>query len=173
MVFLMGNEETDKISLARRNGMLSMFEEEELSFTTLYGDSSYESGIDLAEKAISQNPLPDIILCTNNYIAMACLQVARHKGLDIPDTIAIMTFDNYPFSMLVSKRSLPILLIRDSILLSKTRPFKLRQILQLLHSFPKIPEISHPISLFHFAFKRTFVIGNFCFYIILSQFFTY
>ena len=107
--------------------MLSMFEEEELSFTTLYGDSSYESGIDLAEKAISQNPLPDIILCTNNYIAMACLQVARHKGLDIPDTIAIMTFDNYPFSMLVSKRSLPILLIRDSILLSKTRPFKLRQ----------------------------------------------
>ena len=127
MVFLMGNEETDKISLARRNGMLSMFEEEELSFTTLYGDSSYESGIDLAEKAISQNPLPDIILCTNNYIAMACLQVARHKGLDIPDTIAIMTFDNYPFSMLVSKRSLPILLIRDSILLSKTRPFKPRQ----------------------------------------------
>lgn len=101
MVFLMGNEETDKISLARRNGMLSMFEEEELSFTTLYGDSSYESGIDLAEKAISQNPLPDIILCTNNYIAMACLQVARHKGLDIPDTVAIMTFDNYPFSMLV------------------------------------------------------------------------
>ena len=88
-------------TLARRNGMLSMFEEEELSFTTLYGDSSYESGIDLAEKAISQNPLPDIILCTNNYIAMACLQVARHKGLDIPDTVAIMTFDNYPFSMLV------------------------------------------------------------------------
>ena len=32
---------------------------------------------------------------------MACLQVARHKGLDIPDTVAIMTFDNYPFSMLV------------------------------------------------------------------------
>ena len=88
-------------TLARRNGMLSMFEEEELSFTTLYGDSSYESGINLAEKAISQNPLPDIILCTNNYIAMACLQVARHKGLDIPDTVAIMTFDNYPFSMLV------------------------------------------------------------------------
>ena len=52
MVFLMGNEETDKISLARRNGMLSMIEEEELSFTTLYGDSSYVSGIDFAGKAL-------------------------------------------------------------------------------------------------------------------------
>jgi hypothetical protein len=43
MVFLMGDKETDKISDARRNGMLQMFEEEDLCFTTLYGDSTYES----------------------------------------------------------------------------------------------------------------------------------
>ena len=50
MVFLMGDKETDKISTARRNGMLQMFEEEELTFTTLYGDSTYESGLHLLNK---------------------------------------------------------------------------------------------------------------------------
>ena len=100
MVFLMGDKETDKISTARRNGMLQMFEEEELTFTTLYGDSTYESGLQLAEQALSTTERPDILLCTNNYLAMACLQVLRHKGLSSPKDIAIMTFDNYPFAML-------------------------------------------------------------------------
>ncbi len=100
MVFLMGDKETDRISTARRNGMLQMFEEEELTFTTLYGDSTYESGLRLAEKALSTPERPDILLCTNNYLAMACLQVIRHKGLRAPEDIAIMTFDNYPFAML-------------------------------------------------------------------------
>ncbi|MBQ9263958.1 MAG: substrate-binding domain-containing protein [Clostridia bacterium] len=100
MVFLMGDRETDKISAARRDGMLQMFEEEELSFTTLYGDSTYESGLVLAEEALALLPRPEILLCTNNYLAMACLQVIRHKGLSVPRDIAIMTFDNYPFSML-------------------------------------------------------------------------
>lgn len=100
MVYLMGEKETDKISAARRNGMLQMFEEEELTFTTLYGDSTYESGLLLAEQCLSMPERPDILLCTNNYLAMACLQVIRHKGLQVPKDIAIMTFDNYPFAML-------------------------------------------------------------------------
>ncbi|MBQ9210103.1 MAG: LacI family DNA-binding transcriptional regulator [Clostridia bacterium] len=100
MVFLMGDQETDKISAARRDGMLQMFAEEELSFTTLYGDSTYESGIYLAERALEMTERPEILLCTNNYLAMACLQVVRQRCLSVPEDIAIMTFDNYPFSML-------------------------------------------------------------------------
>ena len=92
--------QTDRISAARRNGMLHMFAEEELAFTTLYGDSTYESGLILCEKALSMPDRPDILLCTNNYLAMACLQILRQKGLSVPQDIAIMTFDNYPFSML-------------------------------------------------------------------------
>lgn len=100
MVYLMGPKETDKISAARRNGMLQMFEEEDLAFTTFYGDGTYESGLHLAEECLSMPEHPDILLCTNNFLAMACLQVIRHKGLRVPDDIAIMTFDNYPFAML-------------------------------------------------------------------------
>ena len=100
MVFLMGDRETDKISAARRDGMLHMFAEEELSFVTLYGDSTYESGLRLAAEALAMPQRPEILLCTNNYLAMGCLQVIRQNGLSVPRDIAIMTFDNYPFSML-------------------------------------------------------------------------
>ena len=100
MAFLMGNRETDKISAARRDGMLHLFAEEELSFTTLYGDGTYESGPRLCEEALSMKERPEVLLCTNNYLAMGCLQVIRQRGLSIPQDIAVMTFDNYPFSML-------------------------------------------------------------------------
>ena len=100
MVFLMGDRETDKISAARRNGMQQVFAEEELSFTTLYGDSTYESGLRLAEEALDLPERPEILLCTNNYLAIACLQEIRHRQLRIPEDIAIMTFDNDPFSEL-------------------------------------------------------------------------
>lgn len=100
MVFLMGDRETDKISAARRDGMLQMFAEEELSFTTLYGNSTYESGLRLCEEALAFQERPDILLCTNNYLAMACLQTLHHKGVRVPEDMAVMTFDNYPFSML-------------------------------------------------------------------------
>ena len=100
MVFLMGDRETDKISAARRNGMQQVFAEEELSFTTLYGDGTYESGLRLAEEALDLPEQPEILLCTNNYLAIACLQEIRHRQLRIPEDIAIMTFDNDPFSEL-------------------------------------------------------------------------
>ena len=100
MAFLMGDREADRISAARRDGMLQMFAEEELTFSTLYGDSTYESGLRLAEQALAMVERPEILLCTNNYLAMGCLQVIRQKGLSVPRDMAVMTFDNYPFSML-------------------------------------------------------------------------
>ena len=100
MVFLMGDQASDRISTARRDGMLRMFAEEELSFTTLYSDSTYESGLRLAEQVLRAPERPDILLCTNNYLAMGCLQTIRQLGLSVPGDIAVMTFDNYPFSML-------------------------------------------------------------------------
>ena len=99
MVFLMGDIETDMISLSRRSGMLRVFEEEALTFTTLCGDSTYESGLKLTEKTLHEEA-PEIMLCTNNYLAMGCLQVIRQHGLNVPRDISVMTFDNYPFSML-------------------------------------------------------------------------
>jgi len=42
-----------------------------------------------------------VILCANNYLAIGCLQMLRQQGIRIPEDMALMTFDNYPFSMLL------------------------------------------------------------------------
>lgn len=100
IVFLMGDETKDQISMRRLAGINMVFEEEELSIEKVTGINSYEEGRIAAEEILIREQLPEVVLCTNNYVAMGCIQSIRAKGLAIPGDIALMTFDNYPFSML-------------------------------------------------------------------------
>ena len=100
IVFLMGDAKEDQISLRRLDGINMVFEEEELSIETITGITNYEQSRIIAEEILARDQIPEVILCTNNYIAMGCMQSIRTEKLSIPKDIAIMTFDNYPFSML-------------------------------------------------------------------------
>ncbi len=100
IVFLMGNAKEDQISLRRLDGINMVFEEEELTIETITGITNFEESRIVTEKILKRDKIPEVILCTNNYLAMGCLQSIRAKQLRIPEDIAIMTFDNYPFSML-------------------------------------------------------------------------
>ena len=100
IVFLMGDAKKDQISLRRLDGINMVFEEEELSIETIAGITNYEESRIIAEEILARDQIPEVILCTNNYIAMGCMQSIRTEKLSIPEDIAIMTFDNYPFSML-------------------------------------------------------------------------
>ena len=100
IVFLMGNAKEDQISLRRLDGINMVFEEEELTIETITGITNFEESRIVTEKILMRDKIPEVILCTNNYLAMGCLQSIRAKQLRIPEDIAIMTFDNYPFSML-------------------------------------------------------------------------
>ena len=100
IVFLMGDAKEDQISLRRLDGINMVFEEEELSIETITGITNYEESRIIAEEILARDQIPEVILCTNNYIAMGCMQSIRTEKLSIPKDIAIMTFDNYPFSML-------------------------------------------------------------------------
>ena len=100
IVFLMGNAKEDQISLRRLDGINMVFEEEELTIETITGITNFEESRIVTERILKRDKIPEVILCTNNYLAMGCLQSIRAKQLRIPEDIAIMTFDNYPFSML-------------------------------------------------------------------------
>jgi len=100
IVFLMGDAKKDQISLRRLDGINMVFEEEELSIETISGITNYEESRVIAEEILRRDQIPEVILCTNNYLAMGCMQSIRTEKLSIPKDIAIMTFDNYPFSML-------------------------------------------------------------------------
>lgn len=64
------------------------------------GDSTRAEGYQMATNLLKQKPLPDAILCANNYIALGCVDAVREKGLRIPEEIGVMTFDDYPFSQI-------------------------------------------------------------------------
>lgn len=100
VTFLMGDEQEDHISLSRKAGMLRVFQEEELTFSTVCGGSTYEDGCRHMKELLDLPVKPEVVLCTNNYLAMGCLQCLRENGVDVPGTVAVMTFDNYPFSMI-------------------------------------------------------------------------
>ena len=100
IVFLMGDAENDQISSRRLDGINIVFEEEELSIETITGITTYEESRKVTEEILKRDQVPEVILCTNNYLAMGCMQSIRMEKLNIPKDIALMTFDNYPFSML-------------------------------------------------------------------------
>ena len=100
IVFLMGDAENDQISSRRLDGINIVFEEEELSIETITGITTYEESRKVTEEILKRAQVPEVILCTNNYLAMGCMQSIRMEKLNIPKDIALMTFDNYPLSML-------------------------------------------------------------------------
>ena len=101
ILFLMGSKEEDQISARRLKGLLAALEEEALPIETIDGITSYEKSRIVTAEILRREDIPQVILCTNNYLAMGCIQSIRARGLSIPEDIALMTFDNYPFSMIV------------------------------------------------------------------------
>ena len=50
---------------------------------------------------LEQRPLPEAIVCANNYIALGCVDALSRKGLKIPTDMGVITFDDYPFSAMI------------------------------------------------------------------------
>ena len=68
------------------------------------GDSTREDGFRMTVKLLDQKLLPDAIICANNYIAMGCVDALREKEMKIPDDIAVLAFDDYPFSQIIEPK---------------------------------------------------------------------
>lgn len=100
MAFIMGQED-DALSLSRLTGINQVMSEEELDVEVICNESPYALDDDatLKELLLRQDH-PEVLLCSNNHLALHCLQHIRRLGLKIPKDIALLTFDNYPFSML-------------------------------------------------------------------------
>ena len=65
------------------------------------GDSTRADGMGMTAKLLDHAPLPDAIICANNYIALGCVDALHSRGLKIPEDMAVLTFDDYPFSRMI------------------------------------------------------------------------
>jgi LacI family transcriptional regulator len=68
----------------------------------MYGRFTQDSGYEMAQKAISFSPLPTALFATNNFIAVGAVRAVQESGLQIPQDISIVTFDDLPDSLVIN-----------------------------------------------------------------------
>ncbi|MCD7817670.1 MAG: LacI family transcriptional regulator [Lachnospiraceae bacterium] len=99
MAFIMGKED-DPLTKSRLDGMNQIMSEEELSVEAVYNSSPYAPDEKILDVLLKRETPPEVLICSNNHLALQCLQHIGRLGMKIPEQIALLTFDNYPFSML-------------------------------------------------------------------------
>mgnify|MGYP006286292317 FL=1 len=61
------------------------------------GTYTYESGFEGLQRLMARDDAPDAIFCANDIIALGAMDAARHVlGLNVPEDVAIIGFDDIP-----------------------------------------------------------------------------
>ncbi len=58
------------------------------------GDYTFDSGMRAAERLLDLSPRPTAIFSSNDEMAAGALHVARQRGLEVPDNLSIIGFDD-------------------------------------------------------------------------------
>ena len=95
--FIAGPEE---FSLANRriDGWRGAMEDAELETGGLCrrGDFGFDSGMRAAAELLDLDQRPTAIIASSDQMALATLEVARKRGLEVPGSLSLVSFDNSP-----------------------------------------------------------------------------
>lgn len=103
-IAFIGGHENDMISLHRLQGFQSVMEQKALEIPKAFisfGDSTKDSGYIQMNQILDNVDKPEAVICENNSIALGAVKSINKRGLSIPDNIAVITFDEYPFSHII------------------------------------------------------------------------
>ena len=103
-IAFIGGPKSDEISRHRLQGFLSSMRIFGLAIPDSfikYGTYSKQSGYDMMEELLRGSSFPDAVICEDNKIAIGAVSAIRKRGIEIPDDIGIITFDDYPLSQLI------------------------------------------------------------------------
>lgn len=103
-IAFIGGPYSDEISRHRLKGFVSsmrIFGLDVPEASVRYGTYSRQSGYEMMEDLLRESVPPDAVICEDNNIAMGAVSAIRKHGLEIPDNIGLITFDNYPLSQLI------------------------------------------------------------------------
>lgn len=96
-----GGEKYDEISEARFLGADNYLQSINIPIEhTLHlrGESTQTDGAYMIKRALKQHPDMDAIICANNAIAFGVMQYLKEKHISVPQQIAVISFDKYPYS---------------------------------------------------------------------------
>lgn len=79
---------------ALREHGIELGQERVISSNSLLSD-----GLRAVKKLLKPSPRPQAVICANNPIALGVLQALQASGVRVPEDMALITFDTYPFSL--------------------------------------------------------------------------
>ena len=60
-----------------------------------------EGGAAAARALLALPMQPNAVICANQYIAFGCVNELKVSGIRIPEDMAVITFDDFPFSKII------------------------------------------------------------------------
>lgn len=105
-IAFIGGRKTDMISKQRLKGVRSVLLKANhriLPSHIAYTDSSRQAAYDATTSFLTYEAKdrPDAIICENNLIALGVARALEHQAIDIPNEIAFLTFDRYPYASVI------------------------------------------------------------------------
>lgn len=99
-IAFIGGPKEDRISAHRLEGAQAVVQKISAEYVRL-GESTSEGGA-AAVRALLALPLPpNAIICANQYIAFGCVNELKMVGIRIPEDMAVISFDDFPFSKMM------------------------------------------------------------------------
>lgn len=99
-VFIGGPKE-DTISAHRLSGALATLNEKIPAGYLREGPPTSEGGAAAARALLELPTRPNAVICANQYIAFGCVNELKASGIRIPEDMAVITFDDFPFSKII------------------------------------------------------------------------
>ncbi|MEI3211174.1 MAG: substrate-binding domain-containing protein [Lachnospiraceae bacterium] len=103
-VAFIGERKTDYISAQRQKGFMAGMLDRGYHIPAShigYTDSSRQQALSITSDMLSHSTPPQAIVCENNTLALGVVQAISRHNLRIPDDIAALTFDVYPYSSII------------------------------------------------------------------------
>ena len=142
----MGGQKKDHIFLDRLHGFQVAMERNGLPIPPEYVVYNAPD-IDAIHRAAAQLldlPVPpDSIICTNSLMAVGTIRAIQDRGLSFPQQIALVTFDDYPYTPMLSPRPtvIDIDLFSLGVHASNSLLKKIRNPAMLIQTYTALPKL--------------------------------
>lgn len=100
-----GGSKQDSISSIRLKGVKTELEhnmitiDDEFIYNT---NSTQKSGYQVTKELLEMPNRPNAIICANNLIVLGCMKALNDHHIKVPEEIAVITFDDYPYALITS-----------------------------------------------------------------------